>query len=52
MQVYNEKEKKLRDKCDYFKDYEKDVIKYYSLKGNTELYEKLSSKELRLKAKL
>jgi len=50
--TYNEKEKRFREKCNYFKDYERDVLKYYSLKENTELYEILTSKEIKLKGKL
>lgn len=34
----------MREKCEYFNDYEKDVLKYYSLKANTELFQKLSEK--------
>jgi len=36
---YNSKEKKFRENCEYFKDYESDVMKYYALKANTSLYE-------------
>ena len=50
--IFNAKEKSFREKCEYFNDYEKDVLKYYSLKANTERYEKLSVKELRLKERL
>ena len=49
VEIFNNKEKSFREKCEYFNDYEKDVLKYYSLKANTERYEKLSVKELRLK---
>lgn len=52
VEVFNKKERSLREKCDYFNDYEKDVLKYYSLKANTQLYDKLANKELKLRARL
>ena len=52
MEVFNKKERSLREKCEYFNDYEKDVLKYYSLKANTELFQKLTDKELRLRERL
>jgi hypothetical protein len=52
VEVFNKKERSLREKCDYFDDYEKDVLKYYSLKANTHLYDKLAAKELKLRARL
>jgi hypothetical protein len=44
VEVFNKKERSLRDKCEYFNGYEKDVLKYYSLKANTELFQTLSEK--------
>jgi hypothetical protein len=35
---FNKNEKSFREKCEYFKDYEKDVMKYYSVKANVELH--------------
>lgn len=33
----------------YFNDYEKDVFKFYSLKANSELQDKLQGKQIKLK---
>lgn len=44
VETFNKKEKSLREKCEYFQDYEKDVLKYYSLKANCDLYDRLAAK--------
>lgn len=38
VEMYNKKQKSLKEKCEYFNDYEKDVLKYFSLKANIDQY--------------
>ena len=51
VEKYNQKQEDYEEKCEYFKDYEKDVLKYYSMRANTELFEKLKGKEEKLRQK-
>ena len=51
MEQFNCQEKQFHQKCEYFKDYETDVLKYYSLKKNLELHEKLKLQEIQLRVK-
>ena len=51
VEEYNKEQQEFEQKCEYFKDYEKDVLKYYSLKSNVEYHQILRIQEVLIKKK-